>query len=675
MKYLLLNITCLLIYFFALGQSSADSLLVELPHLEETEKAKALVQLAHSYAQQDSSRSIQFADEAISLSKSLEDSLLLGLALFNKAECYYYFDVYEPALNLYGEAQSIFMALNDSVNLGETLNSIGLVHYFRGEYNLAGERFYRALSFFKGTDNIEGVAHVNSNLAMVFSRLGEYEKAIRNYQEAANLNSSIHDRSSLAVNLNGVGVAYYNLEEYDSSKVYYNKALLLFRALENHQREAIALNNIANIYVNTGDSLELALGYYRDAIGVFDELHDRRSKAYALEGLASVERELGNYNRAIATFQSSLDLLEGEEKDFYLMQLNYMDMALTYERMGDVRKAYNAFKQHSFFKDSLLQQEQLQQIAELEKKYETQQKEAEIEQLNASREMDRLQMKRDKELRAFGIIAILLLVVAIFLVSLAYFNKRRTNALLSFKNGKIEEQRKELVRLNASKNKFFSIIAHDLKNPFHTVMGYSYLLTKEYDRFSDDEKQKYATDIYRSANSIFRLLQNLLDWSRSQTGRLTYTPQELNFHSIYKSIENLLKPSADQKQIQLIAEVPDEVGVFADPMMLETILRNLMHNAIKFTDEAGWVKTTVDTTQDKITVCVQDSGVGIPAEELNNLFRIDSKVRKPGTKKEDGSGLGLIICHEFVTKNGGSIWADSQNGQGSRFYFSIPRSS
>ena len=381
-------------------------------------------------------------------------------------------------------------------------------------------------------------------------------------------------------------------------------------------------------------------------------------------------RELGQYESAINTFYKSLQL--ADDYEYYLKQLNYLDLALTYEEQGRIEEAYHAFKMHDQYQDTLRQEERQNQVAELEKQYETQQKEAEIERLSVSREIDQLQIKRDKELRAFGIILILVLVAAIFFVSVAYLNKRRVNDLLSLKNLKIEEQRKELEVLNASKNKFFSIIAHDLKNPFHTVMGYAYLIHKEYDRFSDIDRKRYASDIYKSSNSISRLLQNLLDWSRSQTGRLEYTPQELNFCDIYESIEHLLLPAAAQKNIELISEMPAQVTVYADPMMVETVMRNLLNNAIKFTNEKGQVKTVLKSEKEAVTVCVEDTGVGINPDDLNKLFQIDSKVKRKGTHEEDGTGLGLVICSEFVKKNGGRIWAESKLGQGSRFYFALP---
>ena len=667
----LLYIILVFLYNLVLGQE-ADSLLKILPEKSGMDRAGALVRLAEIFCETDSSKSIAFTNEAIQLAEQQGDLAVKAAAVYRKAECCYYFDDYNQALTHYQHALDLFTEVGDSVNMGEALNGIGLAYYFKSEYNMAVGHFYRALSCFEQTGLKGNAANIYSNLGMVSSRIGDYKKAIENYTQAAGLNGEIKDTASLAVNYNGLGVSYYNLAQYDSSKVYYNKALDLFRLLKNQKREAIALNNIANIYVNVGDSLELALDYYQRAIQVFNGLNDMRSKAFVLEGLGCVYRELGNHRRAISTFEESLALAEKHHFGFYIRQLNYHDLALTYERMNRMQDAYRSFKLYSQYKDSLLQEERTNQVAELEKKYQTQQKEAQIQRLNASREIDQLRLKRNEELRIFGVVTILLLLIGVSVVTAAYFNKKRTNKLLSEKNLHIEEQRRELEKLNASKNKFFSIIAHDLKNPFHTVLGFSYLMDKEYDRFSETEKRKYASEINKSANAIFRLLQNLLDWARSQTESLKYNPQPIDFEELYQDIHALLMPLAEQKQIQLSAEIPGRLVVFADPVMLETILRNLISNAIKFTHENGWVKTNVKEGAARVEICVEDNGVGISPGDLGNLFRIDSKVKRKGTKQEDGTGLGLVICSEFVKKNGGTIWAESQPGKGSRFYFTVP---
>jgi len=244
--------------------------------------------------------------------------------------------------------------------------------------------------------------------------------------------------------------------------------------------------------------------------------------------------------------------------------------------------------------------------------------------------------------------------------------------LLESKNKKIEQSENELRVLNASKNKFFSIIAHDLKNPFHTVMGYSWLLSNDYELFTEEERRKFASDINQSTNNIFRLLQNLLEWSKSQTGRLVFTPKEIEFKRILENSVSVLRSLADQKNIVLKPDYNEDLILFADPLMIETVLRNLINNAIKFTPEDGLIEITANQIENHISICVKDSGIGISEEDAHNLFQIDSTVKRKGTNDEDGSGLGLILCKEFVHKNNGTIWVKSSLGSGSSFFFTVP---
>jgi signal transduction histidine kinase len=203
-------------------------------------------------------------------------------------------------------------------------------------------------------------------------------------------------------------------------------------------------------------------------------------------------------------------------------------------------------------------------------------------------------------------------------------------------------------------------------------MGYSWLLSKDYERFTEEERRKFASDIHNSTNNIFRLLQNLLEWSRSQTGRLIFNPREIELNRIVDNSISVLRSLADQKNIRIEFNFDDDLSLFADPLMIETVLRNLINNAIKFTPENGLIEITANQIEDQISICVKDSGIGISKEDTMNLFRIDSTVKRKGTNNEDGSGLGLILCKEFVDKNNGTIWVNSTPDEGSSFFFTVP---
>ena len=275
-------------------------------------------------------------------------------------------------------------------------------------------------------------------------------------------------------------------------------------------------------------------------------------------------------------------------------------------------------------------------------------------------------------MQLLGFVTALLLLLFILFILKKYFDKIKLNQLLEEKNRQIELSEQELRLLNASKNKFFSIIAHDLKNPLHTVMGFSQLLSNNYDQFSENERRKFATDIYKSTNNIFRLLENLLQWSKSQTGRLNFSPVETELARLLENSASVLRPMAEQKKIQMTFNCSEDLKVYADPLMIETVLRNLINNAIKFTPDNGTIGIAVEKIENTVRINVSDTGMGISEDDIQNLFHIDSKVKRKGTNNEDGSGLGLILCKEFVSKNNGSISVESQSGKGSLFSFTVP---
>jgi len=250
-----------------------------------------------------------------------------------------------------------------------------------------------------------------------------------------------------------------------------------------------------------------------------------------------------------------------------------------------------------------------------------------------------------------------------------------SNQLILKQKEKLEEQYHSLNELNATKDKFFSIIAHDLKNPLGAFKHSTEILYKEFDYLESDEIRLYIEELFKSSNQVLELLENLLTWSRSQRGKIPYSPVEVPLNFIINNNFDLSKMNADKKQIQLVNGLNEEVFVYADINMISTILRNLISNAIKFTREKGIIKVYGQKYDDGyFQVTVEDNGVGISPENIDKLFRIDSHYTTVGTTNEQGTGLGLIICKEFIEKHNGKIWVESQLGIGTKFHFTLPYS-
>ena len=238
----------------------------------------------------------------------------------------------------------------------------------------------------------------------------------------------------------------------------------------------------------------------------------------------------------------------------------------------------------------------------------------------------------------------------------------------------IKENENKLIELNATKDKFFSIIAHDLKSPFNSVIGFSNQLHEQISKNNYERIDEFAKIIHQSSLRAMDLLTNLFEWAQSQSGRMDLIPEYLEMVSLINEQILLFKEIANTKSIEIVTILPHQVQVSADKAMIKTILRNLISNGIKFTHPNGKITIAAEEKTDQLIVSVGDNGVGISKDRLETLFRIDESSSTPGTQKEKGSGLGLILCEEFVKKNNGKIWAESEVGIGTTFYFSLPLS-
>jgi len=240
---------------------------------------------------------------------------------------------------------------------------------------------------------------------------------------------------------------------------------------------------------------------------------------------------------------------------------------------------------------------------------------------------------------------------------------------------KLIKTTEQLTEAVAAKDKFFSIIAHDLKNPMQGLIYYSYLLTTNFKNNNTKEVEKQIKNIDKAIQQTVDLVENLLQWSRAQIKRLECKPEKIEVYPIVINNIELLSKNADIKKIKLINDVDKNARAFADGNMVTTVIRNLMSNAIKFTPIDGKVEVSARPVRKYIEISITDSGVGMSEEVKSKLFRIDVSSTTPGTSGEKGSGLGLILCKEFIEKNGGTIWVDSEEGSGSSFRFTLIKNS
>lgn len=256
----------------------------------------------------------------------------------------------------------------------------------------------------------------------------------------------------------------------------------------------------------------------------------------------------------------------------------------------------------------------------------------------------------------------------------AHVTIRRQQQQLHVQTTALQEMNTQLEALNASKDKFFSIIAHDLKSPFAGLLVVANLIKENIERWDKDKILHFADQLQESVDTLYAFIENLLTWARFQQGMMEYHPRHVNLQYIVARNVALLIQNAQQKQITLNNSVQEPIQVSIDEHMIDAVIRNLVSNAIKFTYPGGTIEISAAGDKNKVTLAVSDTGVGMTEKIMTNLFQIDAKTRQVGTKGEQGTGLGLILCKEFIDRHGGNIQVESEVGRGSTVKVTLPRS-
>lgn len=247
--------------------------------------------------------------------------------------------------------------------------------------------------------------------------------------------------------------------------------------------------------------------------------------------------------------------------------------------------------------------------------------------------------------------------------------------LLSYKASEeeIKKKNEELKEINETKDKFFSIISHDLRSPFQGLLGISNYLVDELDNLPKEEIKELISTLNDALHNQYKFLDDLLNWSRLQSGRLTLEKAKFNLHTLVENVKNLFETNLQTKKIELFNHIPNEQFIFADEDMIFLLIRNLVSNAIKFTKPFGKIEITSYEFENHLQIVVADNGIGIKPENLDKLFRLDSHYTTRGTNSETGNGLGLTLCKEIVTKHNGQIWVKSEVDKGTKIFFTIPQ--
>lgn len=614
-----------------------DSLFNQLENAHDTVKIDLFNQLSQIYWQRSFDTSLLLADYAVTLAREVNDPVRLGTSLNMKGNAFYLLSNFTKGLEFYQEALHIREELGDSNEIAKTYNNIGAIHLHLQNYNQARDYFERALLIYKGIGDDEVIFSLTNNIGAVHNQLEEYEKAYEYFLEAYEIVEYMNDEPRILIALNNLGEVAGSLENYDQALEYFLEAERRCEAAGDIRMKAIVSLNIGSIYMLTGHP-DKGLPYLNEAL-----------KNANIVNSIQIKRDV--YNNLFEFYQG--------KKDY--------NRALEYHML------------YSDARDSIFSQESRLRVAELELQYNAKSFQSEIEILRRDNEIKRLRITWISISLGSLVLVFILLSVVLYINANRNRIKKEITNLLQEKNRELEAANKKLVEsehnlkdLNATKDKFFSIIGHDLRNPLNALIGFSELIAANSREFSKEDIHRYSVIINESAKNIHQLIENLLNWSRAQTGNIDFSPAHIPLSDFVSEIHKVLKINADNKNIRIDIDIPETIKVFADKNLLSTILRNLISNAVKFTTEGGKVFITAEEDNGKILVSVTDTGIGMNQEQVDLLFTLGTSKSTPGTTKEQGTGLGLILCKEFIEMHDGEIWAESEQGKGSTFKFTIP---
>jgi signal transduction histidine kinase len=622
MKKIILYIAIVLVFCpFSRGELSitSDSLKTVLIKVQDTnQRIQILLQLSKELTNDNPKEAEKFANEALLLAKQNNQKKQEIDALLYLSAVQQNYGNYSKSLEYLQNCYHMYDEIKDTLGIGNCYINIGNVHTYSKGYKTAAEYYLKALKIFIKKKAEDRQASAYANLANTYYTIGDLNKSKEYAQNALVLYDKYNNdkgRISTLISLGNIESDKHNLAE---ALKYYNKGYIICKKIERLYEMGVIQFNKAGLHID--------LKQYQQAVLEINEAL-AISRKITLKDL-----EMNCYN--------------------LLSEL--------YEKEGDYKKALKYYKEFNELSDTLYSKSKTNEYLQLEGKFQSEKKQKQIEVQKA--ELG----QRDAEVRKQTIFIIALLVTSSLIVVLCllvfrfYIFKKKENLKLS--------------ELNATKDKFFSIIAHDLKNPFSAIMGSSQLLIENISKMSSEETVQFLEIIYKSSNAAHNLLDNLLLWARTQTGRLNMEYENIKLDDILTECLNLLQNQAAAKEIKINVQTKDNIMLYADSFSVNTVVRNLVSNALKFTNPGGEVSIVTEKNAAMAKIKVTDTGIGIKEEDAAKLFRIDASTNRTGTAGETGTGLGLILCKELIEQNRGSISVKSKPGAGSTFTILLPLS-
>ncbi len=640
-----------------------------------------------------------FNDLSNSLYSSLGDTLKLAQLCFSRGNIYYYMANYDSAILYYQNAMNLAKAIKDTAQIASSLKQVGKMYWIKGDLTEALKKYEQSLEFAEKINNTSLKCVLFNNIGTIFYGIGDYEEALKYYYKTLPLRDSLNDYKGKSLTLNNIGMILSEWGKHKEAYSYYSYAASLSDSLDYYYGEAYSYYNLGNHLLNHKD-IDSAIIYFRKALAtykkdninirgmyicyakigkIYHELNNQDSALWYFKNSLSVAQKMKSYNYESAAYSNIATLFLTQnnidsalhyafkaqnylsETDGYkkMKQDNYQLLSDIFNKKKQYKKALKYSLLSAAYKDSIFNEEKTKQITRMEILYRIEQKESENKYLKREQERQKAKLEADRltirlQNYLFAVVFLLLLTLIGFII--VFYREKQ-----------------KLKEANNTKNKLFSIISHDLRGPMGNFKGLIDLLLLDFANNDLEKMNSLLKMMQKTAGLNYDLLENLLSWSRTESGRLNFQAEKIKPYFLVDAIFEHYDYSAVTKSITLINNIDKNLCIYADEYMINTVLRNLISNAIKFTGANGKILVNSKIVNEYVEISVEDTGVGMPPEIIKNIFSDEKFITTRGTAKEKGTGLGLKLCKEFIKKHKGEIYIDSQINKGTIIRFTISK--
>lgn len=613
---------------------------------------------------------IHYAEEAIKYAEESENYSGAGNAFIRIALVHFRKEDYTQSISFFNKALDKFTISNDSIGINNTYFNRGIVYRNMNKHNLAIVDLFACIKYFEKKSMTFELSLSYNSIGLIYKDLKEYNKALEYYYKAEKIYIEENNISSIYNSNTNIANILSIQNKFQEALNYYKRNLDIIKEKPNKYKLAQTYHNMGSCFFEMGN-YPLALEYLNQSLELKEKIGNKNLIITTLNSFAHVFYQQGAYTKALEYRKKALGLAVETQNIEYQKDCNKeLFKIFTHLNMGD--SALHYFANYELLKDSIFNHENLKEIAEIQEKYESEKKETQIALLEKDNKSKMWQRN------SLVVLLFLLLAYAIFIVR-SYYQKKNTNRLLQLQNERIawhktllDEKNEALTDSNKTKNRLFQIISHDLRSPLASVYNLAQLMKIFVQQKKYHLLEESGNDMEECINNVLSLTDNLLSWSLNQSGKLPYKPAILSLKPLLESNLRTYSSVAKQKSIHLQLLLDETLFVFADRQMLDTVIRNLINNSVKFTPSGGIIVIGAKQKDDSIEIWIKDSGIGIAEDLISDIFQFDNSKSQLGTKGEKGNGLGLLLCKQFIEQNRGDIWVESTINVGTTFRFTIP---